>query len=161
MHTKAATAVAMQEQGLIPGNQYAMWLGPIGYHDYEGFVSTPEEGERLSKAFGNGQIVLQKAHGFVLWGHSIHEAYMLAFLLNPRLRGADLLARRRGEALRAAAIGGRHRARAGPHHHRRQRAVQSHDLARLLRKLDRVAPNTRPEAPAFRAAPMRIAAELA
>ncbi len=82
MHTKAATAVAMQEQRLIPGNQYAMWLGPIGYHDYEGFISTPEEGERLSKAFGKGQIVLQKAHGFVLWGHSIHEAYMLAFLLN-------------------------------------------------------------------------------
>jgi ribulose-5-phosphate 4-epimerase/fuculose-1-phosphate aldolase len=82
MHTKASTAVAMQEQGLIPGNQYAMWLGPIGYHPYEGFISTPEEGERLAKAFGKGQIVLQKAHGFVLWGHSIHEAYMLAFLLN-------------------------------------------------------------------------------
>lgn len=81
-HTKASTAIAMQEQGLIPGNQYAMWLGPIGYHNYEGFISTPEEGERLSKAFGTGQIVLQKGHGFVLWGHSIHEAYMLAFLLN-------------------------------------------------------------------------------
>ena len=26
--------------------------------------------------------MLQKGHGFVLWGHSIHEAYMLAFLLN-------------------------------------------------------------------------------
>ena len=28
LHTKAVTAVAMQDQGLIPGNQYAMWLGP-------------------------------------------------------------------------------------------------------------------------------------
>jgi ribulose-5-phosphate 4-epimerase/fuculose-1-phosphate aldolase len=82
MHTKAGTAVAMQEQGLIPGNQYAMWLGPIGYHDYEGLVSTPEEGERLAKNFRNSQIVLQKGHGFVLWGRSIREAYMLAFLLN-------------------------------------------------------------------------------
>jgi ribulose-5-phosphate 4-epimerase/fuculose-1-phosphate aldolase len=82
MHTKAGTAVAMQEQGLIPGNQYAMWLGPIGYHNYEGLVSTPEEGERLAKAFGNGKVVLQKGHGFVLWGRSVHEAYMLAFLLN-------------------------------------------------------------------------------
>jgi ribulose-5-phosphate 4-epimerase/fuculose-1-phosphate aldolase len=33
LHTKYATAVAMQEQGLIPGNQYAMWLPNIGYHD--------------------------------------------------------------------------------------------------------------------------------
>jgi len=81
LHTKYATAVAMQEQGLIPGNQYAMWLGPIGYHNYEGLVSTPEEGQRLAKNFGDKQIVLQRGHGFVLWGHSIHEAYMLAFLV--------------------------------------------------------------------------------
>jgi ribulose-5-phosphate 4-epimerase/fuculose-1-phosphate aldolase len=81
LHTQAATAVAMQEQGLIPGNQYAMWLGPIGYHDYEGLISAPQEGERLAKNFGGKQIVLQRGHGFVLWGHSIHEAYMLAFLV--------------------------------------------------------------------------------
>jgi ribulose-5-phosphate 4-epimerase/fuculose-1-phosphate aldolase len=36
LHTKYVTAVAMQEQGLVPGNQYSLWLGPIGYHDYEG-----------------------------------------------------------------------------------------------------------------------------
>jgi ribulose-5-phosphate 4-epimerase/fuculose-1-phosphate aldolase len=81
LHTKAVTAVAMQEQGLIPGNQYAMWLGPIGYHDYEGLVSSPEEGQRLAKNFGNHQVVLQRGHGFVLWGHTVHEAYMLAFLV--------------------------------------------------------------------------------
>jgi ribulose-5-phosphate 4-epimerase/fuculose-1-phosphate aldolase len=81
LHTKYATAVAMQEQGLIPGNQYAMWLGPIGYHNYEGLISTDEEGKRLAKNFGNKQIVLQRGHGFVLWGHTIHEAYMLAFLV--------------------------------------------------------------------------------
>jgi ribulose-5-phosphate 4-epimerase/fuculose-1-phosphate aldolase len=82
LHTKSGTAVAMQEQGLIPGNQYAMWLGPIGYHNYEGLISTDAEGQRLAKNFGNSQIVLQKGHGFVLWGRSVHEAYMLAFLLN-------------------------------------------------------------------------------
>lgn len=82
LHTKAATAVAMQEQGLIPGNQYAMWLGKIGYHPYEGLISTPEEGLRLTKAFEGTQVVIQKAHGFVLWGHTIHEAYMMGFLLN-------------------------------------------------------------------------------
>ena len=82
LHTKAGTAVAMQEQGLIPGNQYAMWLGPIGYHNYEGLVSNPEEGIRLGKNFGKSQVVMQKGHGFVLWGRSVAEAYMLAFLLN-------------------------------------------------------------------------------
>jgi ribulose-5-phosphate 4-epimerase/fuculose-1-phosphate aldolase len=71
----------MQDQGLLPGNQYAMWLGPIGYHNYEGFVSTPEEGVRLANNFKNSQVCLQKGHGFVLWGHTIHEAYMLAFLV--------------------------------------------------------------------------------
>ena len=81
LHTRAATAVAMQEQGLIPGNQYAMWLGPLGYHDYEGLISAPEEGVRLAKNFGNHQIVMQRGHGFVLWGHTVHEAYMLAFLV--------------------------------------------------------------------------------
>lgn len=81
LHSKAGTAVAMQDQGLLPGNQYAMWLGPIGYHDYEGFVSTPEEGVRLANNFKNSQVCLQKGHGFVLWGHTIHEAYMLAFLV--------------------------------------------------------------------------------
>jgi ribulose-5-phosphate 4-epimerase/fuculose-1-phosphate aldolase len=81
LHTKYVTAAAMQEQGIIPGNQYAMWLGPVGYHDYEGLLSTDEEGHRLAKNFGNKQIVLQRGHGFVLWGHTIHEAYMLAFLV--------------------------------------------------------------------------------
>ena len=141
LHTKAATAVAMQEQGLIPGNQYAMWLGPIGYHNYEGLVSTPEEGERLGEELSaRARSCCRRAHGFVLWGHSIHEAYMLAFLLN-----------RACEVQIASLAGGVKPyvppqsvvdivARAGPHHHRRQRAVQSDDLARWLRKLDREAP---------------------
>ena len=81
LHTKYVTAVAMQEQGLIRGNQYAMWIGPVGYHDYEGLISTDEEGQRLAKNFGDKQIVLQRGHGFVLWGHSIAEAYMLSFLM--------------------------------------------------------------------------------
>ena len=81
LHTQPVTAVAMQDQGLIPGNQYALWLGPVGYHDYEGLISTAEEGVRLANNFKGKQVVLQKGHGFVLWGHSVHEAYMLALLI--------------------------------------------------------------------------------
>lgn len=82
LHTKWGTAVAMQDQGLINGNQYALWLGPIGYHSYEGLILGPQEAERLVRAFGSGQIVLQRGHGFILWGHSIPEAYVLTFILN-------------------------------------------------------------------------------
>jgi ribulose-5-phosphate 4-epimerase/fuculose-1-phosphate aldolase len=82
LHTKYVTAVAMQDQGLIQGgNQYAMWLGPIGYHDYEGLISSDDEGIRLAKNFAGKQVVLQRGHGFVLWGHSVAEAYMLSFLM--------------------------------------------------------------------------------
>lgn len=82
LHTRAASAVTMQKQGLIPGNQYALWLGPIGYHDYEGTISSEGEGKRLAKAFNTGNIVLQKAHGFVLWGRSVAHAYLLAYVLD-------------------------------------------------------------------------------
>jgi ribulose-5-phosphate 4-epimerase/fuculose-1-phosphate aldolase len=82
LHTKWGIAVAMQDQGLINGNQYALWLGPIGYHPYEGLVLESEEAKRLVHAFGSGQVVLQKGHAFILWGRSIPEAYMLTFLLN-------------------------------------------------------------------------------
>jgi ribulose-5-phosphate 4-epimerase/fuculose-1-phosphate aldolase len=82
LHTKWGTAVAMQDQGLINGNQYALWLGPIGYHPYEGLILDSEEAERLVRAFGSGQIVLQRCHAFILWGRSIPEAYTLTFLLN-------------------------------------------------------------------------------
>lgn len=82
LHTPAATAVAMQRQGLIPGNQYALWLGAIGYHEYEGTISTEEEGRRLARAFNDGNVVLQKAHGFVVWGQTVAHAYLLAYILD-------------------------------------------------------------------------------
>ena len=120
LHTKYATAVAMQEQGLIRGNQYAMWLGPIGYHDYEGLLSTAEEGVRLAKNFGNRQIVLQRGHGFVLWGHTRSRGLYAGVSRHPRLRNAGPLVGRRGQALRSAASGARRDDRTGQDHHRRQ-----------------------------------------
>lgn len=98
LHTKYGTAVAFQQGGLEPGNQYSLWLGPVGYHEYEGFLSTPEEGKRLAKAFGEGQIVIQKGHGFVLWGKSVQEAVMLALILD-RACETQILAQSGGSAL--------------------------------------------------------------
>lgn len=82
VHTKAVCAVAMQKQGLIPGNQYAMWLGPIGYHDYPGMLSSPEIGADLVNSFGDGQIVLQRGHGVVIWAPTQREAFVLAYTFN-------------------------------------------------------------------------------
>ena len=82
LHTRAATAVAMQQQGLLMGSQYALWLGPVGYHEYLGLLSAPEEGARLARSFGNGQVVLQRGHGFVVWGRSVPEAFVLIYVLH-------------------------------------------------------------------------------
>jgi len=82
LHTRYGTAVAAQAGGLQPCSQYPLWLGPIGYHEYEGLLSTEAEGQRLAAAFGQGQIVMQKGHGFVLWGRSVQEAVMIALLLD-------------------------------------------------------------------------------
>ena len=70
LHTKYVTAVAMQEQGLIPGNQYAMWLGP----DRLSQLRRPAV-DRRRKAIGWQRIsatsrsCCRRGHGFVLWGH--------------------------------------------------------------------------------------------
>jgi len=87
-------AVAMQEQGLIYGNQYAMWLGPIGYHDYEGLISTDEEGQRLAKISAISRCAATR-HGFVLWGHSISRSVHAGLPGHPRLRDAGAFAGRR------------------------------------------------------------------
>lgn len=81
LHSMAGMAIAMQKQELVLGNQYAMFLGPIGYHDYDGLLSE-DEAPKLIKNFGEGRIVIQKSHGFILWGRSVKEAFMTAFVLN-------------------------------------------------------------------------------
>lgn len=82
LHTKAGTAIAMQEQGIIPGNQYAMFLGPIRYLDYFGLVQSKEEHQRLADSLQGARVAIQRSHGFIVWGHSVMEAFMTAFILN-------------------------------------------------------------------------------
>jgi ribulose-5-phosphate 4-epimerase/fuculose-1-phosphate aldolase len=81
LHTHAGTAVSMQEEGLLPSSQYALWLGPISYLDYGGHIASWEEGERLARAFGNGKLLMMRCHGTMNWGESIGQAYILAWLL--------------------------------------------------------------------------------
>ena len=81
LHTHAGTAVSMQKDGLLPSSQYALWLGPIRYLEYGGHIATWEEGERLSRAFGNSKLLMMRCHGTMNWGKSIGQAYILAWLL--------------------------------------------------------------------------------
>ena len=104
-------------------------------------MSTDEEGHRLAKNFGNKQIVLQRGHGFVLWGHTIHEAYMLAFLV---IRACETQVRSMAGGLKAlhpAAAGSRRDHRAGPYHHDGNAPFNQMTWRALLRKLDRDAPD--------------------
>ena len=46
-HSRFGTAVAMQEQGLLPAGQKALTLGAwVGYHDYEGPATDADEQPR-------------------------------------------------------------------------------------------------------------------
>lgn len=79
-HAKAPTAVSMQKRGLIRNNQWAIWIGPVAYHEYDGFLTGAEEAARLKDEFRKSQVTILRSHGMIVWGHSVREAYILAYL---------------------------------------------------------------------------------
>ena len=79
LHTAAGTAVSMQKKGLLPSSQYALWLGPISYIDYEGHVATLREGERLAMAFADSKLLMMRGHGTMNWGETIGQAFIQAW----------------------------------------------------------------------------------
>lgn len=81
-HSFNTIAVSMQKQGLIRNNQWAIWIGEVVNHDYEGFLTGPKEAEKLVKCFKQSQVTLLRGHGMIVWGHSVREAYFLAYMLN-------------------------------------------------------------------------------
>ncbi len=82
VHSKYPTAVSMQQHGLLPAGQYALWLGPVAYADYEGHFATLEEGEHLAKALGSSKVLLMRHHGTFIWGETIAQAFLLTWILN-------------------------------------------------------------------------------
>ena len=81
LHTVAGTAVSMQKKGLLPSSQYALWLGPVSYVDYDGHYANREAGTRLAQAFGDSQLLMMRSHGTMNWGETIGQAYILAWIL--------------------------------------------------------------------------------
>ena len=81
LHSHAGTAVSMQERGLLPSSQYALWLGKISYLDYHGHLANMEEGERIAEAFGDSNALMMRCHGTMVWGETVGHAYLLTWLL--------------------------------------------------------------------------------
>lgn len=81
LHSHAGTAVSMQKEGLLPSSQYALWLGPISYMDYDGHIANWAEGERVAEAFGGNKLLMMRCHGTMGWGENVGHAYILTWLL--------------------------------------------------------------------------------
>lgn len=81
-HSFNTIGVSMQDQGLVRNNQWAIWIGEVAYHEYEGFLTGPKEAEKLVECFRKSQVTLLRGHGMIVWGHSVREAYFLAYMLN-------------------------------------------------------------------------------
>lgn len=81
-HSFNTIAVSMQKQGLIRNNQWAIWIGEVANHEYEGFLTGPKEAVKLVDCFRQSQVTLLRGHGMIVWGRSVREAYFLAYMLN-------------------------------------------------------------------------------
>jgi ribulose-5-phosphate 4-epimerase/fuculose-1-phosphate aldolase len=81
-HTPDTMAVCATQEGLQPSNFYSCFFaGEIGYHDFEGITARSEEGERLVRNVGDHQVLMLRNHGPVVMGRTIHEMFLLYYML--------------------------------------------------------------------------------
>lgn len=82
LHTPAGTAVATQEDGLLPLNQTAMLIREqIAYHEYEGVALNHEERPRLQKDLGDKKLMLLWNHGTLALGESVADTFLAMYFL--------------------------------------------------------------------------------
>ncbi|UPJ50132.1 class II aldolase/adducin family protein [Bradyrhizobium sp. 200] len=75
-HTTAGLAVACSQSGLTLTNFYAALLyGRVGYHDFEGITTEPDEGPRIVRALGNRDLLILRNHGLLACGRDIPSAF--------------------------------------------------------------------------------------
>lgn len=81
-HTTATMAVSVQEHGLLPISQHAMFLhGRIRYLEYSGFFETDAERHKLAEALGPASILMLRNHGPLVVGTTIAQAFNLMYYL--------------------------------------------------------------------------------
>ncbi len=82
LHTAAGTAVATQEDGLLPLNQTAMLIREqIAYHEYEGVALNHDERPRLQKDLGDKKLMLLWNHGTLALGETIADTFLAMYFL--------------------------------------------------------------------------------
>jgi ribulose-5-phosphate 4-epimerase/fuculose-1-phosphate aldolase len=82
LHTIAGTAMASQDQGLLPINQTAMLLnGLIAYHDYEGLAFNHDERPRLVHDLGDKSVLILRNHGTLTVGSTVSGAFLNMYFL--------------------------------------------------------------------------------
>jgi ribulose-5-phosphate 4-epimerase/fuculose-1-phosphate aldolase len=82
LHTVDGTAVATQEEGLLPLNQTAqLIIGDLAYHDYEGVAFDHDERPRLQKDLGDKSTMLLRNHGTLTCGATVAQAFTRMYFL--------------------------------------------------------------------------------
>lgn len=98
-HSVAGMAVGALRQGVLPLSQHGMQFADrIGYHDYEGLVTNPDEQQRFVRDLGQNQALVLRNHGLLTVGASVAEAFYLMWRLEKACR-TQLAAQASGDAL--------------------------------------------------------------
>jgi ribulose-5-phosphate 4-epimerase/fuculose-1-phosphate aldolase len=92
-HVEAGIAIAAMETKLLPISQDALiFYDRVGYHDFEGIVSTHDERERMLAAMGNKPVLVLRNHGLLTAAPTIAGAFILMVFLDRACRAQlDLL----------------------------------------------------------------------
>lgn len=82
LHTVDGTAVATQEEGLLPLNQTSqLVIGDVAYHDYEGVAFDHDERPRLQADLGDKGSMLLRNHGTLTVGATVAQAFTRMYFL--------------------------------------------------------------------------------
>lgn len=82
LHTRDGTAVATQDDGLLPITQSALVIfDQVTYHEYEGVALNLDEQQRLIADLGDKRIMLLRNHGTLTAGRTVAEAFVTMYRL--------------------------------------------------------------------------------
>ncbi len=76
-HTPYAIALTLSRHGqLVMAEQNALtFYDRVAYYDYDGFVTSTDQGKRLADALMDKRVLFLRGHGVIVVGPSIAEAY--------------------------------------------------------------------------------------
>ena len=139
-HTRAGVAVSVHEEGLLPISQHAaMFVGRIGYHDFEGVAVHLSEQERLVADLGQHRAMILRNHGLLVAGRSAAEAFCV---MNTLERTCEIQVAAMGGGVKARLISAEALAAAQAEYDAYDQTY-SRDWAAMLRLVERIGPDYR------------------